>query len=75
MAQGKMNMTHSSPNHISEDESDRRAVKAGWYEMTADGRIGAGPFASWNDCFDKISARTAVMDSYYKWRDEKQRLS
>ncbi len=64
----KTNVRHPSPHHITEEESDRRAVKSGWYEMHADGKIGAGPFPSQKDCSDKISARSAAIDSYYRWR-------
>lgn len=64
-------MTHDSPHQVREDESDRRAVKAGWYEMHADGTIGAGPFPSRKDCLDKVSSRTEAIDGYYKWMESR----
>jgi hypothetical protein len=43
-------MTNPSPRCIGDDESERRSVKSGWYEIDSNGKIGAGPFPSRESC-------------------------
>jgi hypothetical protein len=38
------------PHYISEDKSDMRGIKSGWYAMDKDGNLVAGPFASREKC-------------------------
>jgi hypothetical protein len=33
--------------YISEDKSDMRGIKPGWYGMEDDGNLSSGPFSSW----------------------------
>jgi hypothetical protein len=43
------------PYYISENQSDMRGIKHGWYAMEDDGKLSSGPFASSADCVAKIS--------------------
>jgi hypothetical protein len=38
------------PQYISEDKSDMRGIKSGWYAMDKDGNLVNGPFASREKC-------------------------
>ena len=44
--------------HVSEDESDRRGIKVGWYTVGKRGVLGRGPFASFQDCEQEIARPT-----------------
>jgi hypothetical protein len=45
----------SVPYYISEDKSDMRAIKRGWYAMEDDGNLSSGPFSSLEECVDSIT--------------------
>jgi hypothetical protein len=36
--------------YISEDKSDMRGIKPGWYGMEDDGNLSSGPFSSRQEC-------------------------
>jgi hypothetical protein len=41
------------PHYISEDKSDMRGIKSGWYTMEEDGKLSSGPFVSRQQCLNK----------------------
>jgi len=47
-----------APHYISEDKSDMRGTKAGWYAIEGDGNILSGPFASRQECVERIAQPT-----------------
>jgi hypothetical protein len=47
-------LTCHIPHHVSEDESDMRGVKDGWYVAGGNGRLVSGPFLSHEDCAQEI---------------------
>jgi hypothetical protein len=38
------------PHYISEDRSEMRGIKPGWYAMEDDGKLSSGPFSSRDEC-------------------------
>jgi hypothetical protein len=42
------------PYYISEDRSEIRAVKPGWYAMDDDGDLSSGPFSSHAECLSTM---------------------
>ena len=42
------------PYYISEDKSDTRGIKRGWYAMEYDGNLSSGPFSSHEECVSGI---------------------
>jgi hypothetical protein len=42
------------PYYISEDKSDMRGIKRGWYAMEDDGGLSCGPFSSHEECVSRI---------------------
>ena len=48
-------LTVIAPQYISEHKSDMRGIKAGWYAIEGDGNIFSGPFASRQECVEKIA--------------------
>jgi len=40
--------------HVSEDKSDMRGIKRGWYAMEDDGDLSSGPFSSHEECVSRI---------------------
>jgi hypothetical protein len=44
----------TAPHYISENKSDVRGIKPGWYAIEDDGNISSGPFASREDCVKRI---------------------
>jgi hypothetical protein len=38
------------PHYISEDRSEMRGIKPGWYAMEDDGKLSSGPFSSRHEC-------------------------
>ena len=43
------------PCYISENKSDMRGIKHGWYAIEDDGNLSSGPFPSFEACVTKIS--------------------
>jgi hypothetical protein len=46
------------PFYISENKSDMRGIKHGWYALEDDGNLSFGPFPSFEECFARISQPT-----------------
>jgi hypothetical protein len=46
------------PHYISEDKSDMRGIKHGWYAVEDDGNLSAGPFSSRAECIKRITQPT-----------------
>ena len=46
------------PYYVSEDESDMRGIKPGWYAIEHDGNLSSGPFLSQEECFRRASQPT-----------------
>jgi hypothetical protein len=51
-------LTVIAPHYISEDKSDMRGIKPGWYAIERDGNIFSGPFASRQECVERIAQPT-----------------
>jgi hypothetical protein len=47
--------TMTAPQYISDDKSDMRGIKPGWYAMDEDGNLGSGPFSSHEECLFRIT--------------------
>jgi hypothetical protein len=45
----------TSPHYISEDESDMRGIKHGWYAMEDDGNLSSGPFSGREECIKRLA--------------------
>ena len=41
------------PHYISEDRSEMRCIKPGWYAMDDDGKLSSGPFSSHEECLSR----------------------
>jgi len=41
------------PHYISENKSDMRGIKSGWYAMDNDGHLVSGPFSSREKCVQR----------------------
>jgi hypothetical protein len=41
------------PHYISENKSDMRHIKPGWYAMDDDGNLVSGPFSSREKCVER----------------------
>ena len=41
------------PHYISENNSDMRSIKSGWYTMDNDGNLVSGPFSSREKCAER----------------------
>jgi len=48
----------TSAHYISEDKSDMRGIKHGWYALEDDGNLSSGPFASREECITRITQPT-----------------
>jgi hypothetical protein len=46
------------PHYISEDHSDMRGIKHGWYAVEDDGNLSSGPFSSREECIKRITQPT-----------------
>jgi hypothetical protein len=46
------------PHYISENRSDMRGIKPGWYAIEDDGNLSAGPFSSLEECVKRITRPT-----------------
>ena len=42
------------PHYISENQSDMRGIKHGWYAIEDDGNLSSGPFPSFEECLTEI---------------------
>ena len=51
-------LTVIAPHYISEDKSDMRGIKPGWYAIEGDGNIFSGPFASRQECVERLARPT-----------------
>ena len=47
--------TMTTPHYISEDKSDLRGVKPGWYAIDGHGNHSAGPFSTLAECVAGIT--------------------
>jgi hypothetical protein len=57
--EGKIVMKNLIPRLINDVESDRRAVKKGWYAINGTGKLRSGPFANRPACAEYIRFKTA----------------
>jgi hypothetical protein len=46
------------PHYITEDKSDMRGIKPGWYAIEDDGNLSCGPFSSLEECVARIPQPT-----------------
>jgi hypothetical protein len=52
------------PYYISENDSDMRGIKHGWYAIEDDGNLSSGPFPSFEECVTRIGqAKRCPMNS------------
>jgi hypothetical protein len=47
------------PRHINDVESDRRAVKNGWYAINETGELRSGPFSNRPECVEYIGFKNS----------------
>jgi len=47
-----------APHYISEDKSDMRGIKPGWYAIEDNGNLSSGPFSSLEECVKRITRPT-----------------
>jgi hypothetical protein len=45
----------TAPYYMSEDRSEMRALKPGWYAMDDDGQLSSGPFSSRAECLSRMT--------------------
>jgi hypothetical protein len=45
-------------HYISEDKSEMRGIKPGWYAIEDDGNLSSGPFSSLEECVKQITQPT-----------------
>ena len=50
--------TVTAPHYISENKSDMRGIKPGWYAIEDDGNLSSGPFSSLEECVKRIAQPT-----------------
>jgi len=48
----------TAPHYISENKSDTRGIKPGWYAVEDDGNLSSGPFSSLEECVKRITQPT-----------------
>ena len=48
----------TAPHYISENRSDMRGIKPGWYGIEDDGNLSSGPFSSFEECVKRITRPT-----------------
>ena len=49
----------TAPHYISENKSDMRGIKPGWYVIEDDGNLSSGPFSSRKECVESITQPTS----------------
>ena len=54
------------PHYISEEKSDMRGIKHGWYAVEDDGNLSSGPFSSREECIKRIIQPTNGIDGASK---------
>ena len=59
---GLKTMNKPIPLYINDDQSDRRGIKNGWYEVHENGKLGSGPFSNREDCLGHINKRQTAID-------------
>lgn len=64
---GPKTMNKPTPLYINDDQSDRRGIKNGWYEVHENGKLGSGPFSNHDDCLGHISKRQTAISAYHQW--------
>jgi hypothetical protein len=52
------NAAMTAPHYISENKSDMRGIKPGWYAVEDDGNLSSGPFSSLEECVKRITQPT-----------------
>ena len=52
----------TAPLYISENKSDMRGIKPGWYAVEDDGNLSSGPFSSLEACVARITQPTNGID-------------
>jgi hypothetical protein len=50
--------TMTVPYYVSENKSDMRGIKHGWYAIEEDGALSSGPFPSFEECIRRIGQPT-----------------
>jgi len=45
----------ATPHYVSDDKSEMRGIKPGWYAIEDDGNLSSGPFSSREQCVDGIT--------------------
>jgi hypothetical protein len=48
----------TAPYYLSENKSDIRGIKFGWYAIEDDGNLSSGPFSSRDECVKRITQPT-----------------
>jgi hypothetical protein len=48
-------------HYVSEDKSEMRGIKPGWYAIEDDGHLSSGPFSSLEECVRRITQPTNGM--------------
>ena len=48
----------TAPHYISENNSDMRGIKSGWYVVEDDGNLSSGPFFCLDECLKRIIERS-----------------
>jgi hypothetical protein len=46
------------PHYFTENKSDMRGIKPGWYAIEDDGNLSCGPFPSLEECVNRITQPT-----------------
>jgi len=49
----------TAPHYISDDKSDVRGIKPGWYAIEDDGNLSSGPYSSIEECVERIAQPTS----------------
>jgi len=58
MAVAHWTTTVTAPHYISDNKSDMRGIKPGWYAIEDDGNVSSGPFSSREECIKSIAQPT-----------------
>jgi hypothetical protein len=55
MAAAHPGIMMTAPHYMSDDKSDMRGIKSGWYAIEDDGAFSSGPFSSREECVTQIA--------------------